>query len=283
MSNYIILRNIPKFEATIDMMRIPIQGGFRGFERLNRGIHYVSIENLLGKHTGFWYNFNGHIDEKEVIVKTYNDKTHCLEDDSEENRKHYTRLAISRAMKETLVRPPENRVFDWTYLVHFIKKINYFPELHLLEKSAIINSSTYFDELYNGIHGGDDNKLMAEFQWAFMRYFVSTLSDIDTEALLRWQQIVQIMYNASEEQINNSGILFVSFISFFLRQFQTLPENKDLEFNMDGELNQVIIKGARQFINKLINSPQEAILQAGNKYRRYFRERNVLPQIMAME
>jgi hypothetical protein len=64
---FIILRDVPKEEARIDVFFSEIQGGFRGFQLVPAGVHYVSVQ-VEGTHKGFWC----YLQPNEAIVKVFN-------------------------------------------------------------------------------------------------------------------------------------------------------------------------------------------------------------------
>jgi len=62
---YIVLRDIPKQQAQIDTVIFPIKGGFRGFQLVPAGPHYVSVTGYRGDRYSFWC----YLRADDVIVK----------------------------------------------------------------------------------------------------------------------------------------------------------------------------------------------------------------------
>jgi hypothetical protein len=46
---WLILRDIPKHEAQLDLVRFPVEGGFRGFQNVLPGYHFVRVTGDDGK------------------------------------------------------------------------------------------------------------------------------------------------------------------------------------------------------------------------------------------
>lgn len=216
MFGYVVLRDIPKEEVRIDGVRETIQGGFRGFSMVPPAAwHYVSVKDG-DYHRGFWFWLN----PNEVVVRVYESEAGFVED--AESTTQYTPLAQSGAMGGAL-RPYRAETFGpWFGLVMHIPHDHFPPTLHANDPDL----GHRWDNALQGTHGGDGNALLAEFQWAFVRWLVSLdTPETDEEAFARWRHLVLASYNAGERRIAPNGELFVQWVDVLLRQFPLLPDS----------------------------------------------------------
>lgn len=211
----IVLRDIPKKEARIDLVGYQIQGGFRGFSMVPPAIwHYVSVE-AGGRQVGFWCNLK----PKQVIVKMFDPAEGFREADAE-IQAQYSDLALSGSMGPALIGYPMARVGAWMGLVDKIGKDNFPPPLHEVEAGA----GSRFDKVFQSTHGGNGESLLEELQYAFMRWLVSIDSGAEDEiAFGRWRHLVLSAYNAGEDRIRETGDLFLELVDVLMRQFDVLP------------------------------------------------------------
>ena len=124
-SGYIILRDIPKYVARIDLFDYKIQGGFRGFQQVPSGIHYVSVENDK-IFIGFWCSLT----KNDTIVKVFNDKKKQFEDDTDESSKNYRGLAQSGSMDKYLAIYDDKYKKAWKKLTDYIKFDKFPPQIN---------------------------------------------------------------------------------------------------------------------------------------------------------
>src|SRR5262245_21354218 len=126
----IVLRDIPKEAARIDLARVAIQGGFRGFGQVPPAAwHYVSVLDA-DRHVGFWC----WIDPGEAAVRVFADGG-FVEDDAD-TAAQFSRLALSGAMAGAL-RPYPHELFGaWYGLVNRIPPANFPPAIHDEDRGA---------------------------------------------------------------------------------------------------------------------------------------------------
>jgi hypothetical protein len=235
MFGYIILRDIPKEEAQLDLSIYEIKGGFRGFANVEPGLHYVSVKVDERMHEGFWC----FLKPSGVVVKIYDyEKTQFI-DDSPENTKHYSELALSGAMNKALI-PVMLRNMEmslkWKELTSYIDEKNYpislnsetpmIPPGNLspeeLSDWFITKQKSRFEQAYYDTHGGNKESFLAELQFAFV---CSLVRKEDEEALERWLHLLQSIYNAGERSIDEASKLFLPLIDVLIPQFKLLPDD----------------------------------------------------------
>jgi hypothetical protein len=213
----IVLRDVPKNEARIDLVRYQIQGGFRGFGLVPPSVwHYVSVQSG-GRHVGFWC----HLEPQQVVVKVF-DPTAGFQEADPEMEAQYQRLALSGNMGPALIGYPLARLGAWRGLVDKIRAEGFPPRLHQEE----VGPGSRFDKILQGSHGGDKESLLAELQYAFVRWLVSANGGNEDEpAFNRWRHLVLSAYNAGEDRIQASGDLFPQMVDTLMRQYDLLPDS----------------------------------------------------------
>lgn len=212
----IVLRDVPKEEARIDLIRYEIKGGFRGFRMVPPGLHYVSVK-LREHHVGFWC----WLKPSEAVVRVFDYQDGFGEDDPE-TEAQYTQMALNGAMNQVLMEYVPEKFGPWFGLVSHIGAENFPPPLHAQDEGA----GSRFDNALGGTHGGDAAAFLAEFQFAFVRWLVSldTASE-DEAAFARWRHLLLAAYNAGEDRIRDAGGLFPNLVDTMLRQFALLPDD----------------------------------------------------------
>lgn len=213
----IVLRDIPKKEARIDLSRHPIQGGFRGFRMVPPGLHYVSVEDK-GYQVGFWCR----VAPKEVVVRVYKPDT-GFERDSAETEADYTQLASSGAMDRALKSYDAANFAFWFRLTCYLKDDNFPPAIHPEDEDQTYTSR--FDKALKGTHQGKSDHFLAEFQFAFLQWVISLDTPHQNEdALARWRYLLLATYNAGERRIEEAPELFPHLVNTIMAQFSLLPD-----------------------------------------------------------
>lgn len=212
----IVLRDVPKKEARIDLVRYPIRGGFRGFGLVPPAMwHYVSVE-ADGKQVGFWC----YLRPQQVVVKVYEPSSGFEEADADMEAQ-YRGLALSGSMGAALIGYPQARLTAWLGLVNKIGEEGFPPQLPQEEAGP----GSRFDKILLDTHKGDGESLLAELQYAFLRWLVSIDGGTeDAAAFRRWRHLVLSAYNAGEFRIRESGKLFPEIVDVLVRQYDALPE-----------------------------------------------------------
>lgn len=234
MISTLILRHIPKESVQIDLWQYPIQGGFRGFQMVPEGIHYVSI--LAGDaRPGFWLI----LPPNEVAVKVFDSTQLQFVEDEAESVEQYRELALSGAMAKALLCYPHEQGLDWWKLTQHIKVGDSLPQLHQETLSEIPlnlsslelakwmdkNYQSRFEMALEDSHKRDESAFIAEFQFAFVRWLVTAQEQEDLEAFSRWQHLLLAIYNAGERAIAQHPELFFNLIDTLLVQFRYLPDS----------------------------------------------------------
>ena len=114
----IILRDIPKQAAQLDLAIYRIQGGFRGFALVPPGTHYVSVEVDGKMNEGFWC----YLKPSSVIIKIYDYENETFIDSDPESEERYRMMALSGAMNKALLPVMKQNAelsMKWQKLVSF--------------------------------------------------------------------------------------------------------------------------------------------------------------------
>lgn len=216
--NAVVLRDIPKEEAILDLLQHQIQGGFRGFYSVVPAIgwHYVSVKD--GEHhVGRWFNWG----LQDAVVFRF-EPGQGLVDVEPGEAQQYQEMALSGAMAGAMMEYPPQLYARWFGLTRFIPGGEELPEVHAEDEGE----GSRFIKAWKGTHGGDNESFMAEFQTAFLRALVSQYTaEPDEVADARWRHLLLACYNAGEFGIKEAGTLFKDLVDVLLVQFPLLPDD----------------------------------------------------------
>lgn len=237
MFSTIILRDIPKQVAQIDLWSYDIEGGFRGFQSIPSGIHYVSIL-VDGIHDGFWITLS----PDTIVVKVFDLLQRKFVDDTSDSTAYYQELAASGAMIDVLHPYPQADWFDWWELTqHINANSDEVPQLHQevipqppnqLSPSDLADwmqhhHKSRFELALLETHQGSPSAFLAEFQFAFVRWLVTSeygSEQEDLEAFNRWRHLLASTYHAGDRAISEHPQLFCQFVDALLAQVAYLPD-----------------------------------------------------------
>ncbi len=265
---WIILRDIPKEKVQIDTDNYQIEGGFRGFQQVIPGLHYVSVEvDEISK--GFWT----YLEPNQVLVKVFNHASQQFEDDEPENTTHYQKLALGGAMSQVLIAYNHNSWEIWEKLTNYINPGVFSLILDLDSSTQTVfdhsgdlsQQQTRFEQALFNTHGGDRSAFLSEFQFCFIRWYTN---NNDTGALNHWCYLLQNIYNAGESGILKVPTLFSNLIDILLVQFDCLSDDMFTHHS-------VIIAQAKYLAEDMIDSDIENIVQKGKDFEAYLQERGV--------
>jgi hypothetical protein len=213
----IVLRDVPKEQALIDLSNHKIQGGFRGFRMVPPGVHYVAVKSGQ-RFVGFWC----WLDPNEAVVRVFDAQKGFVED-APESAERYAQMALSGAMDRALIPYAMQQFGPWFGLISHIGKESFPPQIHAQDAKA--GAGSRFDNAFLGTHGGDAGSFLAEFQFAFVNWMTSmNTATPDEVASARWRHLVQAAYNAGEDRVKESGNLFVKLVDTLLAQFKVMPD-----------------------------------------------------------
>ncbi|MDY6901645.1 MAG: hypothetical protein SWZ49_26730 [Cyanobacteriota bacterium] len=250
--SYILLRDIPKQSVQLDFLLHQIQGGFRGFQEVPPGFHYGAVLSQ-----GQWRNFWCYLQPETVLVKRFDSELQKCIDDTPENTAEYTQLAIQNSMNRLLISYPIKQYSDWQSLTQYITTDS--PVLHIEVSQSLsgeVNQDFQprFEKTFLLTHQSDIKGFLSEFQYAFLRWFMTTKEKVDEVAQKRWTYLLNGMYNAGESAIKSYPELFSEFIDVYLAQLAQLPGHvftndsvicKQLNYLIE-DINDTEISGLRQ-------------------------------------
>lgn len=256
--NAIVLRDIPKEEARIDLFRCPIQGGFRGFraEVPLVGWHYVSVK-VDAAHVGFWCR----LAPNEAVVRVFDSDQGFVAADPEAEQQ-YAQMALGGAMNQALTPYPIPLYAHWFGLVSHLGAENFPPQLHAEDSGA----GSRFEKALGGTHEGQAAAFLAEFQYAFVRWLVSLDTGTqDDAAFARWRHLLLAAYNAGEHRIRDAGALFGQLASILPRQFDLLPA---AWFTADSFL----LAQVNYMVEDMVDCGEPPLMEAGQALARYLQK-----------
>ncbi|MFX0135053.1 MAG: AAR2 pre-mRNA splicing protein [Candidatus Hodarchaeota archaeon] len=278
MFGYIILRDIPKKEAQLDLSIYEIKGGFRGFAEVPPGIHYVSVEVSGKMHEGFWC----YVEPSSVVVKVYDYENDLFKDDTPESEEQYPNMALSGAMNRALIPVMQRNAkmtTEWLKLVSHIKK-DHFPislnkEIPMeppenlspeeMSEYYLKKHKSRFEQAFYDSHGGNKESFLSEIQFAFVR---SLLRKSDNEALERWLHLLQSIYNVGERSIDTEPELFPLIIDVIITQLKILPDDW---FSSESK----VVNRAKYLIEDMIDTGIKNVKEKAQEFADYLKSRGI--------
>ncbi|KKK40342.1 MAG: AAR2 protein [Candidatus Lokiarchaeum sp. GC14_75] len=278
MFGYIILRDIPKKLVQLDMLYFPIRGGFRGFREVNPGPHYVNIEVNNDMHKGFWC----WVEPGEAIIKVYDYEKNIFKNDEPKNESHFKKLALSGAMNHVLIPVTLNNfksVSFWKKLTKNISSKSFPPILHSEVPMTLpldinpddvsdwyINKfKSRFEQAFNDSHKNNIQAFLGEFEYAFLKYIVR---QSDKNALERWMDLIQAVYNAGERSVELSPDLFINFVYVVQYQFDLLKKE-------DLQPNTKLLAGVEKIIEDMRDVGTDKLIKHAQDFENYLLNRGI--------
>jgi len=266
--HYIILRDVPKREACIDGSTFNIQGGFRGFQLVPDGVHYVGIldDNV---QRGFWC----YLQKNPTMVKLYNHTQKIFEDDDAESTAEFSNMAVSGVMAKALIRYPMEPWHNWHTVTRHIDAKD-FPPFIQQETASVMPTNLSIDEQSTWMlsqhqsrfklaleqtHRGNVSALLSEFQWAFLTGYVY---DNDPQAYERWRHLLLAFYQAGESSIADFPDLFVKLVDTLIGQFQYLSEEM---FSPES----FVMGDIRYMVEDMMDTGIKVLVEKGNELSKY--------------
>ena len=271
MPSYIILRDVPKEEARLDLNIYEIKGGFRGFALVPAGVHFVSVK-AGNEYKTFWC----YLKENEAIVKILDYESGKFQDD-EENGEHYKQLALNGSMNQVLIQYAMESYPIWANLTKHLTADNFPLELNREEPEPepdptaedfaeqLMNKKTRYEQAFLDTHNSDEKAFLAEFEFAFLRWFVN--SD-DEEALARWRHLLQSLYGVGERRIGDNLQLFIDLVEVIITQMGCLPDDY---FTPDS----FIANRATYLAEDMIDSDIDGVVEKGKEFSAYLEKRGI--------
>ncbi|MBA3530503.1 MAG: AAR2 pre-mRNA splicing protein, partial [Ardenticatenales bacterium] len=124
-TSYIILRDIPKEEARLDLASYPIEGGFRGFQQVLSGAHYVGVRSGEA-YKGFWC----YLPSNSALVRRFDYEKDDFENDDPESEAQFQQMALTGAMNRALALAHPLSALTWMDLTDHIGPESFPPTLH---------------------------------------------------------------------------------------------------------------------------------------------------------
>jgi len=265
MFGYIILRDIPKSNAQLDLSIFEIKGGFRGFAEVPPGLHYVSVEHGDKMVEGFWC----YIKPDGVVIKIYDYSNELFNDDEPENVERYTQMALSGAMNRALIpvmqRNPKMET-EWLKLTLHIseedfplklnKEVPMEPPVDLspeeMSSYFVKEHKSRFEQAFQDTHKSNQDRFLAELELAYVRFIIK---NSDEEAFNRWAYLLQAIYHAGERCIEPEPELFISIVEVLMRQFKFVPKDfltsdSKVVFNISHLIEDMADTGVKSLVEK---------------------------------
>ncbi|MBD2086303.1 AAR2 splicing factor family protein [Trichocoleus sp. Lan] len=271
----IVLRDVPKLSAQIDLFKYPLKGGFRGFSLVPPGVHYVSVQ-AEATHPGFWC----YLHPDEVVVKVFDYTLQQFVDDNSESVATYQQLAINGSMGTALFPYPQEQWEKWRKLTQYINSSDFPPQLHqeivseppvnlpIAELSDWMEKhhKSRFELALFDTHKGDKEAFLGELQFSFVRWLVTSENDGDAEAFNRWQHLLLSIYNAGERIISQNSNCFVAVIDTLIAQFECLPDSMF-------EPNSFVNHDASYLVEDMLDTDIEELGAKGREFAAYLEKR----------
>lgn len=240
MKHNIILRNLPKEKIQIDIWPFEIQGGFRGFQQVPNGLHYIAVL-FHNTYPGFWCFIEG-----ATVVKAFNlEKSQFIDADNKTTIASQA-LADSGAMNKDLIVFPKASELQWYRLTSHISPKNYDQIINLTPSSISTNIN--------------DKEVIAAYQMAFLKVIVCQPELLEPYKMQLWKEWIQAFYQANQTTIQNRITLFPIIIDLLILHQELMPKAYDSELVF-------IKKEAKNFIYKLEIIGDSLLSQKAKQYQ----------------
>ncbi|NMC07860.1 MAG: hypothetical protein GYA24_21800 [Candidatus Lokiarchaeota archaeon] len=233
MFGHIILRDIPKEQVQLDLLVYEIAGGFRGFAMVPPGAHYVNVKKNDAMQAGFWCV----VPEEGVVIRVFDHDTGTFKEDTPENVKTYTELALGGAMNKSLIPVLARSPVDaeaWTSLTRHLTLQAFPPALHdeqpMVPPAAAEGRDlgqwfeqsfkSRFEQAFLGTHKGNINAFLAEFEHAYLQMLLGN----DEAAGKRWRHLLLAVFNAGEHAMRASPDVFPPLVDVIVTQLIYMPD-----------------------------------------------------------
>lgn len=220
----IILRDMPKQKVQIDLWPFDIHGGFRGFQQVPKGLHYVAT-----LHEQSYPSFWGFVQD-ETLVKVFDAETGSYHDADAETKATLQQMADSGAVNHRLIAFPQLAVPQWYRLTNYITPEN-FAQIPGIEALDIHLQ-----------HSNED--ILAAYQWAFLQVIVAYPEHLNAHHMKVWLEWVRIAGATTSEFIAAHVRFYNVFLELLNLHLELLPSNYRTE-------TEFIRKGAEAFGEKL--------------------------------
>jgi len=295
-SGWVVILEVNECNVRLDLTVYEVEAGNHLIvQSVPPGLHYLG-EGLLDPSPGLWFD----LQLGEVLVFIFDEDLREYEKASPETIAKYKKLISSGAAienLETYVRHIDvgnyNRWQAWQKLTKHLKLDNIPPTIHpdeAIEPPANLsleergnwlrNQPTRFEQALFNTHQGNTDALLAEFEYVFINQFVNPTDSI---ALKRWNSLVQAFYNAGERGITKVPAFFISLVDLLIVQFALTfdAKLKPGYVAICGIANRVkidLVSGAEYLIEDMIDSEIEGVVEKGQEFAAYLKQRGIVSE-----
>lgn len=261
----VIVVNVPKYQARIDFLSTPIHDTFVGFREVPYGLHYVNVKTK-NNYPGFWC----YVKSDQVVVKMLMERTQEFEDCNPRDTSNLQNLVQLGALEDDMIPYDHKKWGSWGLLTCHIKP-QYFPvTLHTSQPRLSPSQPSQLDwekEVFE-THEGSFYSFMSEFQFAFIRWYVSDLDcpATDVEAFNRWSYLVEATCNAEMSSLAKAPELVNILAGALTSQFNSLDDSLL-------PANDPLVNAARLLQEKMLSGEIPYLLSEGRKLKKYLEER----------
>lgn len=263
---YILLRDIPKKVVSIDGVRIPIEGGCRGFRFVTPGPHYITVDTFEDTCASFWC----FLPEGKCMIKCFDQEHNCFVDDTPESEQHYKKLARSRALDSTLLDFPHAEANPFWQSSFYIKMYGSLPP----EKS--IDETMTVTQLIVDVYNKNKKEALADFQYTFLKMFIGShinLSDRDLVATRKWTDLIIILYSATAKDVSRYATFIVQWTSVLIDQLNHLPTHMFAGPRGASAFFDIVVYGAGPLVEHMKQSKRSEVPEQGRYFEEYLQER----------
>jgi len=261
----VIVVNVPKYQARIDFLSTPLHDTFVGFREVPYGLHYVNVKTQ-NNYPGFWC----YVKSDQVVVKMLRARTQEFEDCDPQHTSNLQNLVQLGALEDDMIPYDHKKWGSWGLLTCHIHR-KYFPvTLHISQQSLSPSQPSQLDwekEVFE-THKGSSLSFMSEFQFAFIRWYVSDLDcpATDVEAFNRWSYLVEATCNADIASLAKDPDLVNIIADDLISQFNSLDDSLL-------PANDPLVETARRLQEKMLSGEIPLLGRDGQKLKTYLDER----------
>lgn len=240
MTHHIILKDIPKSKVQIDLWPFDIQGGFRGFQKVHEGLHYIATW-LHDKPVGMWC----YVSDK-PIISGFDWNIPGFVDLDSESEQLIRPLAESGAMDTKLISYPDLAAIQWKQLTCYIHESNYHELLDKIPPIALDIET--------------EDTILAHFQMAFLKIIVMPEAFLNPTDWNNWNDWISAVYEVCNDVAIAKSDIICQMIDLLILQQKIIPPAYTQKLK-------ALSDAAMRFINRLIETKVTKLSIKANHYR----------------
>jgi hypothetical protein len=244
--NTVVLLDVPRGTARIDLGQTPTQEGFRGFSGVPDGLHRVEASDGRLRLSTWLF-----VDGGETAVRAADPAVASLVEADGFRAAQYMGLKAEGGLDQSLVPYPTAPNTMWSRLVAPLKRETFPPEL----RQDPQGKGTRLERALEGTHKGEPDSFLEELAWSWLAGHV----DGEQAARGRWEELVDAVHACGPRTPARNEEMFVKLVDLLIAQREALPEGTTPP------------GGVQQLVDSLVACEAKPLVAAGEKLRGHLR------------